>query len=95
MRRKFPLNRRVIDGVEEADDLAVRVEGVRDEDGRPDQSRAGVGDAGLAIARGPIEEACVARGDGWAEVVEQSQVQDEVGERFLSRARLTTTSTSA
>jgi hypothetical protein len=81
----------VDDLVEQLDDVAVGVDGVRHGDVAVEQVANRLRDDGLAVARGPIHEQRVPAVHGRAKLVEHALAQDQLAKRVLhalSRGRL-------
>ena len=75
-------DRGVLDRVVHLDDLAVRLDGVRDVDGVAHEPRDALGDARLAVAGVAEEEDRLRRVDRRADLVEHLVGDDEVLERL-------------
>ncbi len=70
----------MVDRVEQADDLAFHRQRVRDGDLAVEHVANRLGDHGLAVSRGAIDEERVPGGDRGPELVEHSPIEDQVRE---------------
>jgi hypothetical protein len=69
-----------MNGVEEADDLAVHVQRARHEERWTHQRCRGLGDGGLAVSRRPVQEDRLAGAERGTEMVEQALGEHKLAE---------------